>query len=109
MAIGASLVLFGAERVRLAWRMLLFTSDKEIFDAIVDATSGELLFRRSLVHDVAALVFENYPGAPSGGQVPTEFPAAWISGNARSSACARAFGPRGQLLLAQADRSGSGR
>ena len=81
----ASLVLFGdRERVRLAWRMLLFTSDKEIFDAIVDATSGELLFPGSLVHDVAALVFENYPGAPSGGQqVPTEFPAAWISGNAR--------------------------
>ena len=60
----ASLVLFGdRERVRLAWRMLLFTSDKEIFDAIVDATSGELLFQRSLVHDVAALVFENYRGA----------------------------------------------
>ena len=63
----ASLVFFGdAQDVRLAWRVLLFTGDGGVYDAVVDAKSGRLLYRASLVHDVAASAFDNYPGAPVG-------------------------------------------
>ena len=63
----ASLVLFGdAQEVRLAWRVLLFTGDGGVYDAVVDAGSGKLLYRASLVHDIAARAFDNYPGAPAG-------------------------------------------
>ena len=77
----ASLVLFGdAQDVRLAWRVLLFTADGGVYDAVVDAESGRLLHRASLVHDVAALAFDHYPGAPVGGtQVGKDFPAAWLT------------------------------
>ena len=77
----ASLVLFGdAQDVRLAWRVLLFTGDGGVYDAVVDAESGRLLYRASLVHDVAALAFDHYPGAPVGGtQVGKDFPAAWLT------------------------------
>ncbi len=58
-------MLFGdAQDVRLAWRVLLFTGDGGIYDAVVDAGSGELLYRASLVHDIAARAFDHYPGAP---------------------------------------------
>jgi extracellular elastinolytic metalloproteinase len=83
----ASLVLFtDATRVRLAWRALLLAGSRGVYDVVVDATSGELLYRNSLVHNATALVFDNYPGAPRGGtQQRREVPAAWLDGSGRLS------------------------
>ena len=39
---------------------------QHVWDAVVDAHSGKLLYRRNLVLNVAALAFDNYPGAPAG-------------------------------------------
>ena len=81
----ASLVIFGdAQDVRLAWRVLLFTGDGGVYDAVVDADSGRLLYRASLIHDIAARAFDNFPGAPVGGtQVAKDFPPAWLSSTTR--------------------------
>jgi hypothetical protein len=77
----ASLVLFGDPgSVRLGWRVLLRAGAEGVFDAVVDADSGELLYRMDLARDAAALAFDNYPGAARGGtQTPKDFPAAWLS------------------------------
>ena len=65
----ASLVLFPdrRDRVRLAWRVLLFADDGHVYDSAVDADSGELLRRHDLLHDASGEVFRNYPGAAVGG------------------------------------------
>ncbi len=64
----ASLVIFaGTGAPRLAWRVLLSVDSGHVYDAVVDSTSGELLFRRNLVQHATGLAFDNYPGAPAGG------------------------------------------
>jgi hypothetical protein len=85
----ASLVLFGdPSRVRLGWRVLLWAPTEGVFDAVVDADSGELLYRNDLARDAAALAYDNYPGAPRGGsQTAKDFPAAWLTD------AGRLFGP----------------
>jgi hypothetical protein len=56
----ASLTLFGGHR--LAWRVLLRTDPTHVYDAVVDANTGERLYRVNLVKEAnAAHVFENYP------------------------------------------------
>ena len=67
----ASLVIFaGTGAPRLAWRVLLSVDSGHVYDAVVDSTSGELLFRRNLVQHATGLAFDNYPGAPAGGRRP---------------------------------------
>ncbi|MBA3261120.1 MAG: M36 family metallopeptidase [Thermoleophilaceae bacterium] len=77
----ASLVLFGdPSRVRLGWRVLLWAGTEGVLDAVVDAGTGELLYRNDLTRNAAALAFDNHPGAPQGGvQTPKDFSAAWLS------------------------------
>ncbi|MEA2420870.1 MAG: extracellular elastinolytic metalloproteinase, partial [Thermoleophilaceae bacterium] len=59
---------------RLAWRVLRHEDDAHVYDTIVDATSGETLYRANRVRAASGLVFENYPGAPiRGGQVTKTF------------------------------------
>jgi extracellular elastinolytic metalloproteinase len=72
----ASLTLFvGAERARLAWRVLLRADHAHVYDAVVDARTGDTLYRHNLVREASALAFDNYPGAPVGGvQVAKTFP-----------------------------------
>ncbi len=75
------LVLFpDTDRTRLAWRVRAEEDSQHVWDAVVDANSGKLLYRRNLVLNVLALAFDNYPGAPrGGGQLTKNFPAAWLS------------------------------
>jgi extracellular elastinolytic metalloproteinase len=59
----ARLVLFGSGRgARLAWHLTYGVSDAVHHDAVVDATTGAVLFRQNLVkHDVPADVFLSHP------------------------------------------------
>jgi extracellular elastinolytic metalloproteinase len=60
----ASLVVFGeGTSARLGWRIV---SAQAGYAAVVDAHSGDVLHRSSLVW--SARVFRQYPGAPRGGQ-----------------------------------------
>jgi len=64
----ARLVLFGARGVHLAWHLTYAASNLQHYDAVVDATTGEVLYRANLVKFFTdALVYHNYPGAPDGG------------------------------------------
>ncbi len=38
-----------------------------VYDTVVDATTGETLYRVNLVREATARAFDNYPGAPIGG------------------------------------------
>jgi extracellular elastinolytic metalloproteinase len=84
----ASLTVFGD---RLAWRVLLKADARHFYDAVVDADSGDTLYRVNLVKEVAddALVFENHPGAANGGAQVTRSLTPWLSEPART----RLFGP----------------
>jgi len=57
-----------ADGARLAYRVLLVTAIDEAVDVVVDASTGKVLFRSSLVqHDAEGTVYRNFPGAPGGG------------------------------------------
>ena len=60
----ARLVIFGAgSQAHLAWHVTL-RADDALYDAVVDAAGGAILYRQNLVEDAAnAQVFENHPGA----------------------------------------------
>jgi extracellular elastinolytic metalloproteinase len=73
----AGLTVFGE---RLAWRVLLHGDSRHVYDAVVDATSGETLYRVNLVREASALAFDNYPGALHGGmQTAKTFDAPWLT------------------------------
>ena len=97
----ASLTLFEGERVRLAWRLLLRVGSEHVYDAVVDAQTGETLHRADLVRSATARVFDHYPGAPLGGvQVDRELPAAWLS------ATNRLFGNHAHVYSDPSDANG---
>ncbi|WP_328995564.1 M36 family metallopeptidase [Kribbella sp. NBC_01245] len=57
---------------RAAYQVLFIKAQNEAYDVLVDAGSGEVLYRRSLVQHEGPLepegtVYRNYPGAPGGG------------------------------------------
>ncbi|WP_280841557.1 M36 family metallopeptidase [Micromonospora sp. A200] len=53
---------------RPAYRVLFIKSLDQAWDTVVDAATGETLYRASLVaRDAEGTVYENYPGAPAGG------------------------------------------
>lgn len=57
---------------RAAYQVLFVKAQNEAYDVLVDAQSGEVLYRRSLVQhegplDPEGTVYRNYPGAPAGG------------------------------------------
>jgi hypothetical protein len=62
--------------LRLAWQTMTAPSTAELYQHVVDATTGRTLRRRSLVNDDGSgLAWDNYPGAPraatrSGGPSP---------------------------------------
>ncbi|QEC47228.1 PKD domain-containing protein [Baekduia soli] len=69
----ARLVLFGARRVHLAWHLTYAASSTRVYDAVVDAATGEVLYRANLVKfAVDAGVYHNFPGAALGGTRVTE-------------------------------------
>jgi extracellular elastinolytic metalloproteinase len=76
----AGLVLFtGPRGVRLAWRVLAHAKATQVFDYVVDAETGEVLRRASLVDFAAARVFDYYPGAASGGAAVLRVLDSWLA------------------------------
>ncbi|HEX6026779.1 MAG TPA: M36 family metallopeptidase, partial [Solirubrobacter sp.] len=67
----AALALFEG---RLAWRVMLHASSREVYDAFVDAETGRVLRKHNMVKSAAgdALVWERYPGATVGGTATTK-------------------------------------
>jgi extracellular elastinolytic metalloproteinase len=69
----AQLVLFGdVNAVRLAWHVTYDAAPNAFYAAVVDATSGRVLVRKNLVNSIDGLVFDQYPGAPRGGDQRTQ-------------------------------------
>jgi len=66
----AKLIAFpsGAGSARRAYEVLAITELASGVRAVVDADTGEVLYRTELADHDDARVFENYPGAPNGGQ-----------------------------------------
>lgn len=75
-----------ADGASAAFRVLLVEKLDEAWDLVVDARSGDVLYKRSLVqHEAEGTVYPNYPGAPKGGDPvkasfgPTEeSPKGWV-------------------------------
>ncbi|HEU5140170.1 MAG TPA: M36 family metallopeptidase [Bacillales bacterium] len=57
------------DKVIPAYRVLFIKELNVGYEVMVSAVTGEKLFQRSLVHNLEpeGLIFENYPGAPKGG------------------------------------------
>lgn len=52
---------------RLAWQTLTSPTSREMYTSVVDAGSGKVLYRQSLVDNDNGLAWDYYPGAPRGG------------------------------------------
>jgi extracellular elastinolytic metalloproteinase len=74
--------------LRLGWQTLVSPSSGGMFNSVVDATTGRVLYRDSLSDDANGSAWENYPGAASGGrQVTVDFTAkGWLPAKARTLA-----------------------
>src|SRR5919112_1836335 len=63
----------------LAWQTQVAPASAQLYSSIVDAASGRVLYRDSLVDNDTALVWENSPGAPRGGvQRRRTIPQRWL-------------------------------
>ena len=64
-----------ASGARAAYRVLFVQALDEAYDVMVDASTGKVLHKTSLVqHESEGIVYPNYPGAPKGGKaVKTSF------------------------------------
>ena len=63
----------------LAWQTQVRPAPGQLYTSVVDARSGRVLYRDSLVDNETALVWENYPGAPRGGtQRRVTLPRRWL-------------------------------
>ena len=75
----AELVWFqGAGGLRLGWQTI---SVDEGYVHVVDAASGQILYRRSTVDADSGSVFYNYPGAPKGGTQRSISLTKWLPNN----------------------------
>src|SRR3954449_2196547 len=62
-----------AGAARPAYRVLFVPKLDEGYDVVIDAGTGAVLYRRSLVtHESEGSVYENFPGAPQGGTQVTK-------------------------------------
>jgi extracellular elastinolytic metalloproteinase len=52
---------------RLAWQTLTSPTSRQMYTSVVDAGSGKVLYRQSLVDNDNGLAWDYYPGAPKGG------------------------------------------
>jgi extracellular elastinolytic metalloproteinase len=63
----------------LAWQTQVKPASGQLYTSVVDAGTGRVLYRDSLVDSDTALVWENYPGAPRGGtQRRVTLPRRWL-------------------------------
>ncbi|HKT01053.1 MAG TPA: M36 family metallopeptidase [Rugosimonospora sp.] len=53
--------------LRLAWQTLTSPNSRDMYTSMVDAVSGKVLYRRSLVNADKGPAWDYYPGAPNGG------------------------------------------
>src|SRR4030095_5500320 len=76
----AQLVMFKTlGGVRTAWQTISMGTG---YLQVVDGQTGKALYRRNLVADDNASVWDNYPGAAAGGtQVTRTLPARWLPNN----------------------------
>lgn len=67
----ARLVWFAEQDgARLGWRVFAAADSRHVYDAVIDARDGSLLFRRNLVKSAGqALAFDTRPGGPGSGGV----------------------------------------
>jgi len=79
----ASLVYFvTAGGPRLAWQTLTSPTTKAMYNTIVDAASGRVLYRNSLTASDSGLAWDYYPGSAKGGsQTLRTFPQGWLPNN----------------------------
>ena len=58
-----------AEGARAAYSVLFIEKLDEAYEVVVDAETGKQLYQASLVdHEAGGTIYDNYPGAPAGGQ-----------------------------------------
>jgi extracellular elastinolytic metalloproteinase len=58
-----------AEGARAAYSVLFVQNLDKAYQVIVDAETGQQLYKSSLVdHEAGGTIYDNYPGAPAGGQ-----------------------------------------
>ena len=75
----ASQVWFqGLNGLRLAWETQVIGADYG-YVSVVDAETGAVLYRRSLVNKASGLVFDYYPGAAVGGEQREQSFDAWLT------------------------------
>jgi hypothetical protein len=53
--------------VRLAWQTQTAPTSRQLYTSVVDAASGKVLYRRSLVSADSGLAWDYWPGSPAGG------------------------------------------
>src|SRR5438093_236918 len=64
----AALTVFATPKGnRLGWDMFVEPSDQQMYRQVIDAQTGEVLYRLSLVNYASGRAFRNYPDAPAGG------------------------------------------
>ena len=74
----------------MSWQTLTAPNSKELYTSVVDAVSGKVLYRRSLVNSDTGTAWDYYPGADKGGVqrtrnftsrgwLPNRSP--WLAGN----------------------------
>ena len=90
----ARLTLFNdGSTTRLAWRVEVTGEHDYVYELVLDATSGRVLKRRSLTEFASnASIYENFPGAPSGGAAVTVDLAADMSWLSQSAGATRLSG-----------------
>jgi extracellular elastinolytic metalloproteinase len=77
---------------RAAFQVLFIEKLDQAYDSVVDATTGDILFRDSLVdNESEGTVYENFPGAPKGG-----------------TPVVKSFGPTAQSPAGYVDPTGAG-
>jgi hypothetical protein len=82
----AALVVFATPKGnRLAWDLFVEPTDQQMYRQVIDAQTGEVLYRLSLVNYANGNAFPNYPGAPAGGTAETFDMSAkgWLSPTAK--------------------------
>jgi extracellular elastinolytic metalloproteinase len=95
----AGLVLFDTgPKVRLAWRVLAFADSDEVYDTVVDASSGEVLRRANEVAHATGLAWDYHPGAPSGGTQAAHDFTLWLTPPPPPQPSTRLFGPNAHVF-----------
>jgi extracellular elastinolytic metalloproteinase len=69
--------------VRLAWRVWYTASSTAVWDTVIDADSGRLLWRTNRVLWANVTAWDNYPGAAKGGQPKPRDASAWLTATDR--------------------------